>query len=163
MKCAQRQGPDLFLQGMKINGSSQKRSWELDIPGLGLLTILGFHLEPTYKHSVEHKVFGANRAIYSDLAEQAASSFFPRRNPREIGVQYPIPSRESLQQRLPKYLCMALVRSVPIKDSTYDEDTLWSEVVCCWFTDSISQDINSMILAGIRPFAWEKFAKNGGV
>lgn len=40
---------------------------------------------------------------------------------------------------------------------------MWSEAVCCWFADSISQDINSMIIAGIRPFAWEKFAKNDGM
>lgn len=58
---------------------------------------------------------------------------------------------------------MTLVRAGPVKDKTYDEDTLWSEVICCWFADSISKDITTMILAGIRPFPWEKFAKNGGI
>jgi len=83
--------------------------------------------------------------------------------PNEIGVHFVTPAIEELKQRLPGFLCMALVRSEPIKDATYDEDTMWSEAVCCWFADSISQDINSMIIAGIRPFAWEKFAKNDGM
>ena len=143
--------------------SPLNRSWQIEIPGLGQMTMLGFHLKPTYRGFVEGNVFGANRAICSELPERAGGVFYGKRDLSEIGVHFTIPAIEELKQRLPGYICMALVRSDPIKDKTYDEDTLWSEVICCWFTDSISQDITSMILAGIRPFPWEKFAKNGGV
>lgn len=148
---------------METNRSPLNRSWQIEIPGHGQLTVQGFYLEPTYRGFSEGNVFGANRAICSKLRERAGTTFYGKRDPNEIGVYFEVPSIEELKQRLPGFLCMALVRSAPIKDTTYDEDTLWSEVVCCWFTNSISQDINSMIISGIRPFAWEKFAKNDGI
>ena len=148
---------------METNRSPLNRSWQIEIPGHGQLTIQGFHLEPTYGGFSEGNVFGANRAICSKLRELAVTTFYGKRDPNEIGVHFVTPTIEELKQPLPGFLCMALVRSEPIKDATYDEDTLWSEVVCCWFTDDVSQNINSMILAGIRAFPWEKFAKNGGV
>lgn len=143
--------------------SSLKPSGHVAIPGLGELIVEGFHLEPTYRGFVAGSILGINRAVCSRLPERAGTIFYGKRDPSEIGMHFVVPTIEELKQRLPGYVCMALLRAEPIRDKTYDDDTLWSEVVCCWFADDVSQDINFMILAGIRPFAWEKFAKNDGI
>jgi hypothetical protein len=150
---------------MNISSTSQITlpSWTINIPGWKELEIEQFHASPTYMGVLEGNTQIINRAIIGELSERAAAVFCGRRKAGLIPVHFQQPNEPEMQNPFPAFLCMALAMAAPVQNDDMDDDTLYSRVACCWFTNDLNRNIESLILEGIRPFSWDDYAQNWGV
>jgi hypothetical protein len=135
------------------------KQWSVQIPDWKKLWIQQFYFKPTYLGVLEGTIRYINQETISCLPEKANAIFRVSRT----AVYFQMPTAEHLERPLPDFLCMALVTSKPVEDETYDEYTLYSRVVCCWFTNDLNRTVGDLIRDGIHPFPWEKYAENWGV
>ena len=134
----------------------------LKVPHWRDLGIETFHVVPTYHRVLEGSTVGINRHIIRHLPERVMGIFFRGRAAGATPIHFRQPSAAEMKRPFPDFLCMALATSGPVMDKTYDEDTMWSQVVCCWFTNDIDCGLQPLLRAGIRRFRWDDYAENCG-
>lgn len=71
-----------------------------------------------------------------------------------------VPPCYSAKERLPEYVCFALLCGSPVKGRPDSEDSEWSECACCWFTSDAHLTITELVEQGVKPFDWAKIAVN---
>lgn len=137
--------------------------WQVHIPRWKELGIEQFHVAPSYLGVLEGSTESVNKEIVEELPARAGAIFCGKRAAGMIPIHYAKPTEAEMRKPFPDFLCMALAISEPVKDETFDDETLYSRVVCCWFTGDLNRSIEALLLDGIQPFAWDDYAQNWGV
>ena len=121
-------------------------------------TLSSFFIRSSYEGYLEGNIPSINRRILEELPKEVAIMFWGESS--ETVHVHVVPPCYSDKERLPKYVCFALLCSSPVKGRHDSENSEWSECACCWFTSDPNLPIIELVRHGVKPFDWEKAAIN---
>ena len=119
--------------------------------------IVSFFIRRSYEGYLEGKISSINRRILQKAPKEAAIMFWGESS-KDVHVHVVPPCYT--KEKLPEYLCFALLCSSPVKGRHDSGNSEWSECVCCWFTSDGNLPITELVAQGVNPFDWAKLAIN---